>query len=63
MTAAIRDDSDGLANRQVQQLLRSEPPWWDVLRGPELNGWLQLFLKNQDFKRWYDDDRARLKQL
>ena len=32
-------------------------------RGPELSGWLQLFLKNRDFKRWFDGDGVRLAQL
>jgi hypothetical protein len=62
VTAAISDNIDDLANRQVQLLLETELPWWDALRSPELSDWLQLFLKNQHFKRWYDENRARLTQ-
>jgi hypothetical protein len=60
VTAGVSASSDEMGNGRMRQMLKNEAPWWNSLRNPELNGWLQLFLKSQHFKRWYDDDQVRL---
>ena len=60
VTAGVSASSDEMGNKRMREMLKNEAPWWNALRNPELNGWLQLFLKSQHYKRWYDDDQMRL---
>ena len=42
--------------RSVKRMLQEERPWWDALRKSEHKAWLELFLRCEEFKRWYDND-------
>ena len=63
MTAGVRDSRDPLGNKQMQRMLENEPPWWDALRRPENKGWLELFSRSDEFKRWFEDDEERLQRM
>jgi hypothetical protein len=53
VTAAVRNQSD----KQMKLMLQLQQPWWHALQNPANKSWLELFLLNDDFKRWYQQPR------
>jgi hypothetical protein len=59
VTAGAGGSGDGAGNNAMQQMLKSELPWWNALRNPSNNAWLQLFLASAEFRRWHDDSHSQ----
>jgi hypothetical protein len=63
VTAGASDASAGPGSDRsssvMQQMLQKEPPWWSALCSPSNGAWLQLFLRNSEFRGWYDGYAAQ----